>query len=250
MKRLVLCLLGFGVIASAAFAGESYSGKEMKQVAAPPPCPEWYADQEFNVGLWGTYIFTSNDWKDDTYLEADHAWGGGVDFKYFFHRYFGVGVEGWMVDARQARESIFVDLSDGIFQQSFRNVNKGIGAVLGTLTLRYPIHCSRFSPYIFGGGGAIFGGGQRPVNQWFRENGAGFPVTGSGGLISNGGEGFDILKTVGHTDSETRAMGQVGGGLEVRLTPHIGWVSDFSWNFVDGSHNNFGMARTGVNFAF
>jgi hypothetical protein len=45
-------------------------------------------------------------------------------------------------------------------------------------------------------------------------------------------------------------MGQVGGGMEVRLTPHIGWVSDFSWNFVDGPHNNFGMVRTGVNFAF
>jgi hypothetical protein len=27
-------------------------------------------------------------------------------------------------------------------------------------------------------------------------------------------------------------------------------VSDFSWNFVDGPNNNFGMVRTGVNFAF
>ncbi len=250
MKRLVLCLLGCGAIASAAFAGETYSGKEMKQVAAPPPCPEWYANYEFNVSLWGTYIFTQNDWKDDTYLEADHAWGGGIDVKYFFMRYFGVGVEGWIADARQAREDIFVDFSDGIFEQSFHNVHKGVGAVLGTLTLRYPFHCSRFSPYIFGGGGAIFGGGQRPVNVFFRENAAGFPVTGPGGLISNGGEGFDILKTVGHTESETEPIGQVGGGLEVRLTPHIGWVSDFSWNFVNGPLNNFGMARTGVNFAF
>jgi hypothetical protein len=45
-------------------------------------------------------------------------------------------------------------------------------------------------------------------------------------------------------------MGQVGGGMEIRFTPHIGWVSDFSWNFVDGPKNNFGMVRTGVNFAF
>jgi hypothetical protein len=108
------------------------------------------------------------------------------------------------------------------------------GAVLGTLTLRYPIPCTRFSPYIFGGGGAIFGGGQRQINERFIEP----------------GEGFDIVATTGHTDSETRAMGQVGGGMEIRLTPHIGWVSDFSWNFVDGPKNNFGMARTGVNFAF
>ncbi len=239
MKRLVLCLLGFGMIASVASAGETYSGKEMKQVA-PPPCPEWYADNEFNVSLWGTYVFTGSKWEADRYLEADHAWGGGIDFKYFFHRYFGVGIEGFGLDARQAREDVFVDLSDGIFSRTFQNHREAVGSVLGTFTLRYPIHCTRFSPYIWGGFGGIFGGGQRPINRWVRE----------GGTIAQGGEGFDIFETVGHTDSETRIMGQVGGGMEVRLTPHIGWVSDFSWNFVDGSHNNFGMARTGVNFAF
>jgi hypothetical protein len=58
-----------------------------------------------------------------------------------------------------------------------------------------------------------------------------------------------IIRTQ-QTGSESRAIGQVGGGMEVRMTPHIGWVSDFSWNFVDGPNNNFGMVRTGVNFAF
>ena len=251
MTKVVSGLLGLVAIVSAAVAGtETYSGKEMKQVA-PPPCPQWYADNEFNVSLWGTYLFTGNNWRDDRYLLSDHAWGGGIDAKYFFHRYFGVGIEGWMVDSRQARENDFADVSDGIFQQTFNHVNKGIGAVLGTLTLRYPIACTRFSPYIFGGGGGIFGGGQRPINRFFREREPGDrPVKGPGGLISNGGEGFDILKTVGHTDSESQGIGQVGGGMEVRVTPHIGWVSDFSWNFVEGPHNNFGMVRTGVNFAF
>jgi hypothetical protein len=249
MKKLVLCLLGIGLIASVSFAGVGYSGKEMKQLAAPPSCPQWYADNEFNVSLWGTYLFTGNNWRDDRYLESDHAWGGGIDAKYFFHRYFGVGIEGWMVDSRQARENDFADFSDDIFQQTFNHVNKGIGAVLGTLTLRYPIPCTRFSPYIFGGGGGIFGGGQRPINQFFREKND-RPVTGPGGLISNGGEGFDILKTVGHTDSQSLGIGQVGGGLEYRFTPHIGWIGDFSWNFVSGPKNNFGMVRTGINFAF
>jgi hypothetical protein len=235
MKRLGLYLLGLGAFASAALAGTEYTGKEMKQVA-PPPCPEWYADREFNVGLWGTYVFTDNDWRNDTYLEADHAWGGGVDLKYFFMRYFGVGIEGWATDARQAREDILFDYSDGIFAHRFHHENNAIGAVLGTLTLRYPFHCSRFSPYIFGGGGGIFGGGQKQINQKFAE--------------PEEGEGIDVLATVGHTGSETRAIGQVGGGIEVRITPHIGWISDFSWNFVDGPNNNFGMVRTGVNFAF
>ena len=109
-----------------------------------------------------------------------------------------------------------------------------IGAVLGTLTLRYPIPCTRFSPYIFGGGGGIFGGGERPHNV----------------RVSEPREGFDIVQTDGFSGSETKALGQVGGGLEIRLTPHVGWISDVSWNFVDGPKNNFGMVRTGVNFAF
>ena len=86
-------MLCIAAITSAAVAGtETYSSKEMKQVA-PPSCPQWYADNEFNVSLWSTYIFTGNNWQDDRYLESDHAFGGGVDLKYFFHRYFGVGIE-------------------------------------------------------------------------------------------------------------------------------------------------------------
>src|SRR5207253_2432464 len=106
MKKPVLGLLCIAALTSAAFAGtETYSGKEMKQVA-PPPCPQWYADNEFNVGLWGTYVFTGNEWQDDRYLESDHAFGGGLDLKYFFHRYFGVGIEGWVVDARRSFEEV------------------------------------------------------------------------------------------------------------------------------------------------
>src|SRR5947199_4383203 len=167
MGKLLSALLGIGAINSVAFAGsETYSGKEIKQVA-PPPCPQWYADREFNVSLWGTYVFTGNNWEDDRYIEADHARGGGVDFKYFFMRYIGVGIEGWAVDANQKREDIFVDFSDGIFQRSFHSERNAIGAVLGTLTLRYPIHCTRFAPYIFDVAGGIFGCGQSSINKSF-----------------------------------------------------------------------------------
>ncbi len=85
-------------------------------MAAAPPCPEWYGDTEWNVNLWGTYLFTNtaydpNLWLVDVtqstseghsvlgtfdrYVGGDHAWGGGGDIKYFFHRYFGIGVEGF-----------------------------------------------------------------------------------------------------------------------------------------------------------
>ena|SRR5215470_1365215 len=231
MKKLVLCALGGCVLASVAFAGTEYSGKEMKQVAAPPPCPEWYANNEFNVSLWGTYIFTGTEWANDRYIEADHAWGGGGDIKYFFMRYFGVGIEGWAASATRHEQTFHEFEAPGqeFFFSTVSKDSRAIGAVLGTLTLRYPIPCTRFSPYIFGGGGAIFGGGEKDT---FKDS-----------------ENPDVLTNF-HSDSETKALGQVGGGLEVRLTPHIGWVSDFSWNFVDGPKNNFGMVRTGVNFAF
>ena len=44
--------------------------------------------------------------------------------------------------------------------------------------------------------------------------------------------------------------GEFGAGFEVRITRHVGWMNDFSWNVVDGPKNNFGMARSGLIFAF
>src|SRR4029077_6967559 len=44
------------------------SGKEMKQVAYVPPCPEWYGDREWNVNLWGTYAFTNTEFAPNPSL--------------------------------------------------------------------------------------------------------------------------------------------------------------------------------------
>jgi hypothetical protein len=237
MKKLGLGLLAMIAIGSVAFAGtEQYTGKEMKQVA-PAPCPEWYADNEWNFSIWGTYLFTSENWPDDRYVESDHAWGGGADLKYFFHRYFGVGIEGFAVDARRA----VLDVSgfnlngvDFVTTDDSGHESRAVGAVLGTFTFRYPFHCSRFSPYTWAGGGAVFGGGERDDIEFGTLN----PATGRTPFATS------------HSDSTTEFIGQFGGGLEIRLTPHIGWMSDFSWNVVDGPSNNFGMVRSGLNFAF
>jgi hypothetical protein len=219
MKKLALIFGTLLATTAFSFAGsESYSGKEMKQTASAP-CPEWYADTEWTVDLFGTYAFTSSDWFDDRYFEGDHGWGGGGDVKYFFMRYFGVGIEGWVVDAKRH----FLVIDDG--EVDIRDKHRAIGAILGTFTFRYPIHCSRFAPYIFAGGGAIFGGGEDQVFDVGQE---------------------DVVRDNG----KTRAMGQFGGGLEIRFTRHIGWMSDFSWNIVDGGNSDFGMVRTGLNFAF
>src|SRR5436309_942720 len=87
----------------------------------------------------------------------------------------------------------------------------------------------------FAGGGGVFGGGQRTH----------FVL----GTDVEEGEPHDVVTTQ-QTGSTSEGIGQFGGGIEVRITPHIGWVSDFSWNVVNGPNNNFGMVRTGVNFAF
>ncbi|HEY4758373.1 MAG TPA: hypothetical protein VIH43_07420 [Chthoniobacterales bacterium] len=223
MKKFIIAVCTLTVLASFAFGGtESYSsGKEMKQTAVQQaPCPTWYRDTEWNISLWGTYAFTGNDWRNDRYLGVDHAWGGGIDAKYFFHRYFGVGLEGYGV-ALNNNHGTFFNVNGN------RNESGAAGAAIGTLTFRYPIPCSRFAPYFFAGAGAIFGG------------------EGQASVIIN-----DEQVTAVNNGSETRAVGQFGGGIEVRFTPTIGWMNDFSWNVVGGRNNNFGQVRSGVTFAF
>jgi hypothetical protein len=249
MKGLALTFVIICVLAPFAHAGpEPYSGKEIKEVV-PPPCPEWYADNEWDVSVWGTYVFTDTKGTEDftlfnhsifgtatvdlgpffsrdRYLETDHAWGGGVDLKYFWHRYFGFGVEGFVVDAK--RNGADFEAQFPVFSTKTKiEDNRAIGAALGTFTLRYPFHCSRFSPYVWAGGGAILNGGESDIATFDR--------------------GTLTTKT---SNRKTEGIGQFGGGLEVRFTRHIGWLNDFSWNVVNGPHNNFGMARSGLNFAF
>jgi hypothetical protein len=244
MKRFLVVVSVAMLSTVAARAGpEGYSSEE---TAAAQPCPKWYGDREWNVSLWGTYAFTANDYPTvqnsvpgslgfathDTYLEADHAWGGGADAKFFFMRYFGIGVEGYALDVDQSFPDIFIDffgLGSGRNFVRTSHDSRVIGSVLGTLTLRYPIGCSRFAPYVFAAGGAIFGGSQ------FTH----VDTTSIG----------DVAFT-SRSGARTRAVGQFGGGVEVRLTPHIGLTNDFTWNVVDGRDNNFGMVRTGLTFAF
>ena len=229
------------------------SVKEMKQVA-PAPCPEWYGDHEWNVNLWGTYAFTNTEYNPnlwlvdvvqstsegnpvlgtyDRYIGGDHAWGAGGDIKYFFCRYFGVGVEGFVLNASKNGFDIFEDTTIPIFTREKINHDHTIGTVLGTFTLRYPIPCTRFAPYAWAGVGAIFGGGERDV------------------LHTQGPpDAFEVHAQTDHFGSETKLLGQFGAGLEFRFARHFGWTNDLSFGVIDGPQNNFGMFRSGINFAF
>jgi hypothetical protein len=126
------------------------------------------SDNEWNVNLWGTYVFTNTDYNPnldvadliqsttegetvagsfDRYIGNDHAWGGGGDIKYFFHRYFGIGVEGFALNAHKRSFEIDLRPLDGIFIRRNIDDQRVVGAVLGTFTLRYPISCTRFAPH-------------------------------------------------------------------------------------------------------
>jgi hypothetical protein len=61
---------------------------------------------------------------------------------------------------------------------------------------------------------------------------------------------FTVEAHTRHFDGETKLVGQFGVGLETRITRHIGWTNDLSWGVIDGPRNNFGMFRSGLNFAF
>ena len=224
MKKLTLSLCAAIAMATAAYAGETYT-KESKTVP-PPPCPQWYADNEFNLTLSGVYMWTGNNWEDDRYFAVDHGWGGAIDAKYFVHRYFGFGAQVW--GARINSHEIF----DNGFTRVWGDEESRVGGgVLGTFTLRFPMNCSRWAPYMWIGGGAVWGGGRD--HEFFLDS------TQPLGIVRREFESTD-----------SKLVGQVGGGFEVRFTPHVGWTNDFSWNVVSGTHNNFGMARTGINFAF
>ena len=254
MKKISL-IFSLTALAFTAWAGD-YS-KSSKAVA-PVPCDEWYKDNEWSIDLWGTYAFTATDYNPnlwiadliqsttegqtvlgtyDKYLGDDHAWGGGGDIKYFFHRFFGIGFEGYAVDARKGGFNILLDPANNIYIHERTTHERVVGATLGTFTIRYPIRCTRFAPYAWAGGGAIFGGGESDTVVTHPIPGVPYQ--------------FPTAEAHSrHYDGDTRSLAQFGYGLEVRITKNIGWTNDFAWNVVDGPKNNFGMFRSGLNFAF
>ena len=237
MKKLTCFFIAFAFIKLAYAGSETFSEKEVSP--APTSPPTWYRDNEWNISAWFAYAFpgTDNDRSSladtfsadpgpgtyDRFLADDHAFGGGAEVKYFFRRYFGIGLEGFALAADGTSYTVENSGATAAFKDRDEHT---VGGTLGTFTLRYPIGQTRFAPYVWAAGGEAFGGHNETA-------------------VYAGG----MLERVRH-DVDSRPIGQFGGGFEVRVTPHIGLLSGFSWNVVDGTHNNFGMVRTGINFAF
>jgi hypothetical protein len=135
MKKFVISLCSLTTLATAAFAGPVETSNQEVQQNSSAPLVSLYRDREWNFDLFGAYAFTGNSYRDDRYLETDHAWGGGVGANYFFTRYLGAGVEAYALDAQDT-----------------------LGQASGNLVFRYPIPNTPIAPYGYAGGGVIFNG--------------------------------------------------------------------------------------------
>src|SRR6266446_10666674 len=260
MKKLTLtscALFALFVVAPALYADgpEKYSGKEKEVMQPAPPVCDFYRAHEWDLDIWGAYMFSANpghnhfdkgrtegelnadpftsnlgpeidpfvvDYSADTttfpknqnpnerinlgryskdeLMGRDDTLGGGVDVKYFWSRYFGAGVEALGL----ATKTNFA------------------GGGLATLTGRYPL--GRFAPYITGGIGFIDGGAQ--IYTFFNER----------HNVPSGEREFLTYDPV--YNHHARALGQLGAGLEFRVTCHIGLMADFTWNFVFGQEDH------------
>jgi hypothetical protein len=261
MKKLTLtfcALFALFVVAPALYADgpEKYSGKEKEVMQPAPPVCDFYRAHEWDLDIWGAYAFAADtgqfdvpnddpffpdtDPTNQTFLgifgipiiltssvepgifnqnervnigqvsknqlfARDNTFGGGVDVKYFWSRYFGAGIEGVGLAAK----------------------TNFAGGGLITLTGRYPF--GRFAPYVTGGIGFIDGGAT--LYKFFNEKN----VLNAAGNVVNEKEFWTVDPVPNH---HVRALGQIGAGLEFRVTCHIGLMADFTWNFVFGQENH------------
>src|SRR5437868_2490957 len=270
MKKLTLtfcALFALFAVAAALYADgpEKYSGKEKEVMQPAPPVCDFYRAHEWDLDIWGAYAFAADtgrfhqptdanlsiargggdpffpdrdpfvvDYATGFYGEPavfnpnervnigqvsknqlfgrDDTWGGGVDVKYFWSRYFGVGIEGLGLAAK----------------------TNFAGGGLVTLTGRFPF--GRFAPYVTGGIGFIDGGST--LYEFFNEKHAyslqGQPFD-TGFYVSNEREFYTVDPV---SNNHVRALGQIGVGLEFRVTCHIGLMADFTWNFVFGQEDH------------
>jgi opacity protein-like surface antigen len=270
MKKLTLtfcALFALFVVAPALYAdGPEPSGKEKEVMQPAPPVCDFYRAHEWDLSIWGAYAFAAdtgqnhfdtsrgrgdsgNDLVIDPFFPdidpstinfdttpifvgeqridnpnervnlgqvsknqlfaRDDTWGGGFDVKYFWSRYFGAGIEGVGLAAK----------------------TNFAGGGLVTLTGRYPF--GRFAPYVTGGIGFIDGGAT--LYEFFNEKN-----TAIGDFVTNEREFLTVDPVY---NSHLRALGQIGAGLEFRVTCHIGLMADFTWNFVFGQEDHADRIR-------
>ena len=244
-KIIVLTVLAIASQAVAVFAGEPMvSSKEVVAPPPPPPPPEFFRPNEFDIGAFGTYATGVGSGENAGKL---HAWGGGMDFTYWFPwKYAGVRFQGAGVSIRGGGGSRTVTVFPG-FTEPVTVTGGGGSVAAGILTgdflLRLPLDdfwpSVHLAPYIFGGFGGVF--------------------TGAGGntINTSSSEVNERFNNASSNVSNNRFLGNTGGGLEYRFTPHIAVFGEAGYNFVGGGNHNFNSSlknfiqtNFGLRFAF
>jgi hypothetical protein len=252
MKRLFALTIMAVASQAAVFAGEPMVSS--KQVIEPPAPPvSYFRGSEFVLGAFATYVTGTNGggtrqttFDDGTTFTlsssgSPNGWGGGLDFTYYLPwKYAGFRIQGAGVAVDTG--DITVTGSNG-FRSRSGSGTTAAGVVTGDFIIRLPLDdfwpSVHLAPYAFGGFGGLFtGGGDNTINTRSSEVNQRF---------SNASSNV----------SGNRILGNTGGGLEYRFTPHIGIFGEAGYNFVGGGdHNsnsslkNFIQTNFGVRFAF
>ena len=212
MKKIGCCLVVLLTLAASSFAGPVVqSSKEYKAPVEPTPC---FGDHEFQADVFGAYAVTE---AHQGGIIRDHGWGGGVGLNYFFSRYFGLGVEGYWLDAKPEDERIFSDSVRSTIKarENARNSSgEAVHSATGSIIMRYPIDAWCLAPYLFVGGG-------------------------------------------GHWDGKAYGSAHWGGGLEYRIIPQkLGIFVDGRFTVLADKkdveiHNpHFSLVRAGIRWVF
>jgi hypothetical protein len=125
MNKFAITACAAMSLASSAFAGHEMAPTGKGYEAPVDPC---FKDQEIQLDLFGSWVNTRQEGS---------GFGGGIGVNFFFHRYFGVGVDGNLVD-----------------------VSNGLWTVSGSLIGRYPLELGGvcIAPYALIGGGGQWNG--------------------------------------------------------------------------------------------
>jgi hypothetical protein len=137
------------ILANLACTSLSFGGREVidtKDVKGSVADELLFKDQELQLGTFAVYSVGNGPTHAGVFRE--HSWGDGNEVNYFFMRHIGLGAE--YVDS-YAHES--PDTDNGRFSRHTVNLHH----VGGNLFFRWPIESCHLAPYIYVGGGAVFG---------------------------------------------------------------------------------------------
>jgi hypothetical protein len=243
MKRIIaLAVIGIASQTLTALAGPP----ETKQVIAPAPPPplEYFRPNEFDIGVFGTWVDFTNSHRVTN--GSIHGWGGGMDFTYWFPwKYAGVRFQGagFELSGNGNQRTETVDVRGfGPVTATFGGGSRAAGVINADALLRLPLDDFwpgfHLAPYVFGGFGGFFAGGGggegRTINpQTFTVINNG---TGATHQVTLTGQRIGRIR---NNISSDRVLGRIGGGLEYRFTPNIGIFTEASYVFPNLSGNNF-----------